>query len=100
MAKQEYASKFEFIQLMADYEAHGRDSAKREDRISALEEELMGNQKTGRPPLRTELGDQIKSLKKIALAILTALIIGIVGNWIGLGNHSDVKADQQQTPSK
>lgn len=100
MAKPDHPTKAEFEDLYAQVKAHLLESRSAMERLAVVEEELIGNQDTGRPSLRNELTAQNKSLKRVALAILTALIIGIAGNWLGIGAHAARQSADQQTQGK
>jgi hypothetical protein len=68
-----------------------------EERVATMEAELMGDERTGRPSLRSDLTRKMDLLQGIAVSILIALIIGIVANWIGLSTKS---AHAEQTQGK
>jgi len=95
MAKEDYATKEEIQQIRRHLSDHLVEAEEGFSRLASVEAELMGDERTGRPSLRSELTGQMNFIKRIAITILVALIIGILGNWLGIGAKNGAKADPQ-----
>ena len=78
-----------------DFNKHLEESKHGFERISGLEEEVMGNEKTGRPSLRIDLTSMIesqgektrKTLRAVGIPIIVALILGILSALTGFHLH-------------
>lgn len=63
------------------YDKHLEETKVGYDRLKGLEEEVKGNEETGRPSLRSELGKRIDRSNAILISILIIILARIIIDW-------------------